>query len=250
MPPGRTGSSCARRRQRRENPGRRWSWRSPSSKTRGVGKILGAVPDPVIGGSFRATDLTSNGCHADGRIKPRRILCLAGDEAQGNAQKAQTFEAVVAAPARVLVRPVTCRCASDVIGQLQLPEAVGDGLSARDAVHHLAAAEDARLGEILRRLRDREKAPVMAKTDCHFRGDAVPVRRREDAAKARSISDSRHEPPEGYEPLKPLDITCAFHRDRDRSAIADALDTQRKTVIQNPQRARRRPAARPPRRCL
>ncbi len=46
-----------------------------------------------------------------------------------------------------------------------------------DEFHHVAAADDNRLGEILRKLLAREKAHVMAMTGSYFRGDSVPVLR-------------------------------------------------------------------------
>ncbi len=128
------------------------------------------------------------------------------------------------------------RLAFDAIVSEQGVEAFDDCLLAIDEFHHVAAADDNRLGEILRRVLTRERAHVMAMTGSYFRGDSVPVLRPEDEAKFRSITYSYYEQLEGYKHLKSLGISYAFYRGRYISAIKDVLDTDQKTIIHIPHR--------------
>jgi len=207
-------------------------------ENQGVRKAIVAVPETSIGGSFKTTDLTSYGFFADWEVEPRWNLCLSGeDDAKAYAQKVKTFEAFMASDARVLVcTHATFRFAFEAIVNERGVEAFDDCLIAIDEFHHVAASDDNRLGEILRRLLDRERAHVMAMTGSYFRGDSVPVLRPEDEAKFRSITYSYYEQLEGYKHLKSLGISYAFYRGRYLSAIMDVLDTDKKTIIHIPHR--------------
>ena len=206
-------------------------------ENQGVRKVIVAVPETSIGGSFRSTDLTSHGFFADWKVEDRWNLCLSGEEAASNSQKVKAFEAFMDSDARVIVcTHATFRFAFDAIERARGVETFDDCLIAIDEFHHVAAADDNRLGEILRRLLNRERAHVMAMTGSYFRGDAVPVLRPEDEAKFRSITYSYYEQLEGYQHLKSLGISYAFYRGRYISAIKDVLDTDKKTIVHIPHR--------------
>lgn len=206
-------------------------------ENQGVRKVIVAVPETSIGSSFRSTDLTSHGFYCDWEVEPRWNLCLSGEEARANSQKVKTFEAFMESDARVIVcTHATFRFAFDKIVSEQGVEAFDDCLLAIDEFHHVAAADDNRLGEILRRVLTRERAHVMAMTGSYFRGDSVPVLRPEDEAKFRSITYSYYEQLEGYKHLKSLGISYAFYRGRYISAIKDVLDTDQKTIVHIPHR--------------
>ncbi|MRU16532.1 DEAD/DEAH box helicase [Roseovarius sp. A21] len=206
-------------------------------ENQGVRKVIVAVPETSIGSSFRSTDLKSYGFYHDWDVEPRWNLCLSGEEAKANAQKVKTFEAFMESDARIIVcTHATFRFAFDKIVSEQGVEAFDDCLLAIDEFHHVAAADDNRLGEILRRVLTRERAHVMAMTGSYFRGDSVPVLRPEDEAKFRSITYSYYEQLEGYKHLKSLGISYAFYRGRYISAIKDVLDTNQKTIIHIPHR--------------
>ena len=115
-------------------------------------------------------------------------------------------------------------------------EAFDDCLIAVDEFHHVAASDDNRLGEILRKLLTRERAHMMAMTGSYFRGDAVPVLRAEDEARFKSITYSYYEQLEGYAHLKSLGISYSFYRGRYISAIPDVLDSDLKTIVHIPHR--------------
>jgi len=206
-------------------------------ENQGVRKVIVAVPETSIGGSFKTTDLTSYGFHRDWKVDERWNLCLTGEENKANAQKVKTFEAFMDSGDEVIVcTHATFRFAFEEIVKKRGVEAFDDSLIAIDEFHHVAASDDNRLGEILRRLLNREQAHVMAMTGSYFRGDSVPVLRPEDEAKFHSITYSYYEQLEGYEHLKSLGISYAFYRGRYISAIKDVLDTDLKTIIHIPHR--------------
>lgn len=199
--------------------------------------MIVAVPETSIGSSFRSTDLTSYGFWADWEVKPQWNLCLSGEDGMAKSQKVKAFEAFIDSDASVIVcTHATFRFAFDAIEKARGVEAFDDCMIAIDEFHHVAAADDNRLGEILRKLLAREKAHVMAMTGSYFRGDSVPVLRPEDEARFKSITYSYYEQLEGYEHLKSLGISYSFYRGRYISAIPDVLDTDRKTIIHIPHR--------------
>jgi hypothetical protein len=203
----------------------------------GIKKVIVAVPETAIGGSFKTTDLTSYGFYTDWTVEERWNLCLSGEESKANAQKVKTFEAFMDSDAQIIVcTHATFRFAFDAIEKERGVEAFDDCLIAIDEFHHVAASDDNRLGEMLRRLLTRDKAHVMAMTGSYFRGDSVPVLRPEDEAKFKSITYSYYEQLEGYEHLKSLGISYSFYRGRYISAIPDVLNTDKKTIIHIPHR--------------
>jgi len=206
-------------------------------ENQGVKKVIVAVPETSIGSSFRSTDLTSHGFWADWQVKDRWNLCMAGEDGMAKSQKVRAFEAFMDSDAQVIVcTHATFRFAFDAIEAARGVEAFDDCLIAVDEFHHVAAADDNRLGDILRRLLKREKAHMMAMTGSYFRGDSVPVLHPEDEARFKSITYSYYEQLEGYEHLKSLGISYSFYRGQYISAIADVLDTDRKTIIHIPHR--------------
>ncbi|MEM7745931.1 MAG: DEAD/DEAH box helicase, partial [Pseudomonadota bacterium] len=206
-------------------------------ENQGVKKVVVAVPETSIGSSFRSTDLTSHGFWADWDVDPQWNLCLSGEDGMAKSQKVKAFEAFMDSDAQVIVcTHATFRFAFDAIEKARGVEAFDDFLIAVDEFHHVAAADDNRLGEILRKLLAREKAHMMAMTGSYFRGDSVPVLRPEDEARFKSITYSYYEQLEGYEHLKSLGISYSFYRGRYISAIPDVLDTDRKTIVHIPHR--------------
>lgn len=170
-------------------------------ENQGVKKVVVAVPETSIGGSFRSTDLTSHGFWADWDVDPQWNLCLSGEDGMAKSQKVKAFEAFMDSDARVIVcTHATFRFAFDAIEKARGVEAFDDCMIAVDEFHHVAATDDNRLGEILRKLLAREKAHMMAMTGSYFRGDSVPVLRPEDEARFKSITYSYYEQLEGYDP--------------------------------------------------
>lgn len=206
-------------------------------QNQGLKKVIVAVPETAIGGSFKTTDLTTYGFYSDWNVEERWNLCLSGEEIKANAHKVKTFENFMDSDAQVIVcTHATFRFAFDAIEKDCGVEAFDDCLIAIDEFHHVAASDENRLGEILRRLLTRDKAHMVAMTGSYFRGDSVPVLRPEDEAKFKSITYSYYEQLEGYEHLKSLGISYSFYRGRYISAIPDVLNTDKKTIIHIPHR--------------
>jgi len=203
----------------------------------GVAKAIVCVPETSIGASFRSTDLASYGFFRDWQVDPKWNLCVSGAEEGPKSGKVKAFKAFLASDSEVIVcTHATFRFAFDAIEAEQGVEAFDNCLIAIDEFHHVSAGEDNRLGEILRRLLDREQAHVMAMTGSYFRGDSVPVLRPEDEAKFQSITYSYFEQLDGYEHLKSLGISYSFYRGKYISAIPDVLDINKKTIIHIPHR--------------
>ncbi|MCL7997031.1 DEAD/DEAH box helicase [Brucella sp. 21LCYQ03] len=203
----------------------------------GLAKTIVCVPETSIGSSFRSTDLTSYGFDADWKVEPRWNLCLSGTEDGSTNQKVKAFQDFLASDAKVLIcTHATFRFGFDAIEKEQGIEAFDNVFIAIDEFHHVSAADNNRLGEILRRLITREQAHVMAMTGSYFRGDAVPVLRPEDEDKFTTVTYSYYEQLDGYEFLKSLGINYSFYKGNYINGLPEVLDTDLKTIIHIPHR--------------
>ncbi|QIX24173.1 DEAD/DEAH box helicase [Agrobacterium pusense] len=203
----------------------------------GLAKTIVCVPETSIGGSFRSTDLKSYGFDADWQVEDRWNLCLSGTEDGSTAQKVKAFSDFMQSEARVLVcTHATFRFGFEAVERAQGIEAFDNVFLAIDEFHHVSAADNNRLGEILRQLVARGQCHVMAMTGSYFRGDAVPVLRPEDEARFKTITYSYYEQLEGYEYLKALGVNYSFYRGQYINGLPDVLDTTLKTIIHIPHR--------------
>ncbi|MBB5666666.1 hypothetical protein GGE68_004898 [Rhizobium leguminosarum] len=203
----------------------------------GLAKTIVCVPETSIGGSFRSTDLKSYGFDADWEVEDRWNLCLSGTEDGSTAQKVKAFSDFMQSDARVLVcTHATFRFGFEAVERTQGIEAFDNVFLAIDEFHHVSAADNNRLGEILRQIIARGQSHVMAMTGSYFRGDAVPVLRPEDEARFTTITYSYYEQLEGYEYLKTLGVNYSFYRGQYINGLPDVLDTTLKTIIHIPHR--------------
>lgn len=203
----------------------------------GLAKTIVCVPETSIGGSFRSTDLTSYGFDANWEVEPNWNLCLSGTEDGSTGQKVKAFQDFLASDAKVLIcTHATFRFGFDAIEKEKGVEAFDNVFIAIDEFHHVSAADNNRLGEILRRLITREQAHVMAMTGSYFRGDAVPVLRPEDEDKFTTVTYSYYEQLDGYEFLKSLGINYSFYKGNYINGLPEVLDTDLKTIIHIPHR--------------
>lgn len=203
----------------------------------GLAKTIVCVPETSIGGSFRSTDLKTYGFDADWQVEDRWNLCLSGTEEGSVAQKVKAFSDFIQSDARVLVcTHATFRFGFEAVEAAHGIEAFDTVFLAIDEFHHVSAADNNRLGEILRRIITRGQSHVMAMTGSYFRGDAVPVLRPEDEARFTTITYSYYEQLEGYEYLKALGVNYSFYRGQYLNGLPDVLDTQLKTIIHIPHR--------------
>ncbi len=194
-------------------------------------KVIVAVPERSIGGSFGKTDLTTFGFFADWDFDAKHNLCTPGSDA--SASKVGAFKAFMAdSSATILIcTHATLRFAFDQIDNIS---AFNDVLVAIDEFHHVSAEENNRLGEVLRSLMKDTTAHIVAMTGSYFRGDSVPVLMPEDEAKFTPVTYNYYEQLNGYTYLKTLGIGYHFYQGRYLSAIHEILDTNKKTILHIP----------------
>jgi len=194
----------------------------------GLKKVIVAVPERSIGGSFDNTDLKSHGFFADWEFDPKYNLCTpGGDDSKVTALK----DFLADTDATILVcTHATLRFAFDAVEE----NVFNDVLLAIDEFHHVSADVDNRLGEVLRSIMTKTSAHIIAMTGSYFRGDSVPVLSPEDEARFTKVSYNYYEQLNGYTHLKTLGIGYHFYQGRYLSAIDEVLDTDRKTILHIP----------------
>lgn len=191
-------------------------------------KVIVAVPERSIGGSFDTTDLTSFGFFADWEIKDQNNLCTPGS-ASGKVQKLIDF---LKGPDAILV----CTHATLRFAYEKLPASAFNGtVLGIDEFHHVSADTSSnRLGDLLKGIMAESDAHIVAMTGSYFRGDSVPVLLPEDEAKFTPVTFNYYDQLNGYEYLKSLGIGHHFYQGRYTSAIHEILDLGKKTIIHIP----------------
>lgn len=195
----------------------------------GIRKVIVAVPEKSIGRSFGNTELKTHGFFADWKVAPYYNLCDAANEVE----KVKRFREFISNDTnRILVcTHATLRIAMKQIGDEQL----NDCFFGIDEYHHSSADAYNGLGEMVRRLITFTTAHIMAMTGSYFRGDAVPVMRPEDEQLFQpAINYNYYQQLNGYKYLKSLGIGYAFFQGKYITAIREALDTTKKTLIHIP----------------
>lgn len=200
----------------------------------GLSKVIVAVPERSIGGSFANTKLSESGFFADWDIKSENNLCTAG----GDKSKVKAFKRFMEGTDQILV----CTHATLRFAFEELEDHVfNNTLVAIDEFHHVSADADNILGTVLKSLMDNTSAHIVAMTGSYFRGDSVPVLTPEDEAKFDKVSFNYYEQLNGYTYLKSLGIGYHFYKgryfkkdDAGVIAIAEVLDTDKKTIIHIP----------------
>jgi len=193
----------------------------------GIDKVIVAVPERSIGGSFGRTDLRSHGFFADWEPDPQYNLCTPG----GEKSKVEAFKRFMESDEKILI----CTHATLRFAFEQLDERRFDGtLLAIDEFHHVSADGESRLGELVRSIMEHSTAHIVAMTGSYFRGDSVPVLLPEDEARFVKVTYNYYEQLNGYEYLKSLGIGYHFYQGAYTSAIAEVLDTDKKTILHIP----------------
>lgn len=195
----------------------------------GVKKVIVAVPERSIGGSFAATELRKDGFFADWQPNDQYNLCTAGSD--GSKSKVQAFKNFMSNDEKILIcTHSTLRYAYEELED----SAFNDVLLAIDEFHHVSADAESRLGELLRSVIANSSAHIIAMTGSYFRGDAKPVLSPEDEEKFTKITYNYYEQLNGYTFLKSLGIGYHFYMGRYTSAISEILDTDKKTILHIP----------------
>jgi superfamily II DNA or RNA helicase len=192
-----------------------------------IKKVIVAVPERSIGGSFRETDLEADGFFASWKPNPLYNLCTAG----GEKSKVEAFKKFMENDEKILIcTHATLRFAFKELDEKKFD----DCLLAIDEFHHVSADGENQLGELLRTLIANSTAHVVAMTGSYFRGDSVPVLLPEDEAKFTKVTYNYYEQLNGYEYLKSLGIGYHFYQGKYTSAIGEILDTDKKTILHIP----------------
>lgn len=193
----------------------------------GIKKVIVAVPERSIGGSFGLTDLKKDGFFASWEPNPIYNLCMAG----GEKSKVDAFKRFMQSDEKILI----CTHATLRFAFKELDESNFDNcLLAIDEFHHVSADGDNQLGELIRSIIQNSTAHIVAMTGSYFRGDSVPVLLPEDESKFSKVTYNYYEQLNGYEHLKSLGIGYHFYQGKYTSAIADILDTDKKTILHIP----------------
>ncbi len=195
----------------------------------GIKKVIVAVPERSIGGSFEKTELTKYGFYADWVPNDLYNLCTPGmDESKS---KVEAFKKFMENEEKILI----CTHATLRFAFEQLPtESFNNLLVAIDEFHHVSADGDNRLGELLRSMMNKSTAHIVAMTGSYFRGDSKPVLMPDDEAKFAKVTYNYYEQLNGYTYLKSLGIGYHFYQGRYTSAINEVLDTDKKTILHIP----------------
>ncbi|MGL6050261.1 MAG: DEAD/DEAH box helicase, partial [Aeromonas salmonicida] len=193
----------------------------------GLRKVIVAVPEKSIGGSFQNTRLTEYGFFADWVVSPENNLCVDGSDSG----KVKAFQRFMNGNDRILVcTHATLRFAFDWLSVT----AFNDCVVAIDEFHHVSADGENRLGSLIDDLMNQSSAHIVAMTGSYFRGDTVPILLAEDEAKFTKVTYTYYEQLNGYQYLKSLGIGYHFYQGRYIDALQDVLDASKKTIIHIP----------------
>ncbi|NGZ67575.1 ATP-dependent helicase [Vibrio aestuarianus subsp. cardii] len=193
----------------------------------GLRKVIVAVPEMSIGGSFKDTNLTEYGFFSDWTIKPEYNLCISGSESG----KTNAFKRFMESEEQTLV--CTHSTLRSVFDKLS-PQDFDNCLVAIDEFHHVSADENSRLGNLIDVLMNSSSAHILAMTGSYFRGDTVPILLPEDEAKFTKVTYTYYEQLNGYNYLKTLGIGYHFYQGPYIEALPSILDPSKKTIIHIP----------------
>ena len=194
----------------------------------GLEKVIVAVPEMSIGGSFKDTNLTSYGFFADWHVDERYNLCTPGNVGKVD----RVVEFMTNSDEHYLIcTHATFRFAYEKLANAKLFDKT---LIAIDEFHHTSAEEGNILGGIIDDLMQNSTAHIVAMTGSYFRGDAVPILRPEDEAKFTQVTYTYYEQLNGYKYLKSLGIGYHFYQGRYFDALKEVLDPNKKTIVHIP----------------
>ena len=195
----------------------------------GLKKVIVAVPEKSIGGSFGTTNLKDFGFFSNWEPNDMYNLCTPGSD--GSSSKVQAFKNFMESDERILI----CTHATLRFAVEQLDEIVfNNTLLAIDEFHHVSADGDNRLGELLKGIMQKSTAHIVAMTGSYFRGDSTPVLSPEDEARFTKVTYNYFEQLNGYKHLKSLGIGYHFYQGKYTTAILEVLDTDKKTILHIP----------------
>ena len=194
----------------------------------GLKKVIVAVPEMSIGGSFKDTDLTTYGFFADWHVDPKYNLCTPGNVGKVD----QVVNFMNDPDAHYLIcTHATFRFAFE---RIKLPYKFDETVVAIDEFHHTSADDTNIMGKTIHTLMTQSKAHIVAMTGSYFRGDAVRILDEQDEAKFTQVTHTYYEQLNGYKYLKSLGIGYHFYQGRYFEALRKVLDLDKKTIIHIP----------------
>ena len=147
----------------------------------GIKKVIVAVPERSIGGSFGLTNLKKDGFFASWEPNPLYNLCIPG----GENSKVEAFKKFILNEEKILIcTHATLRFAFKELDDTKF----NNCLLAIDEFHHVSADGENQLGELIRNVMQNSTAHIVAMTGSYFRGDSVPVLLPEDEAKFSKVT--------------------------------------------------------------
>lgn len=194
----------------------------------GLKKVIVAVPEMSIGGSFKDTDLTTYGFFADWHVDPKYNLCTPGNVGKVD----QVVKFMNDPDAHYLIcTHATFRFAFE---KIKLPYKFDETVVAIDEFHHTSADDTNIMGKTIHTLMTQSKAHIVAMTGSYFRGDAVRILDEQDEVKFTQVTYTYYEQLNGYKYLKSLGIGYHFYQGRYFEALRKVLDLDKKTIIHIP----------------
>ncbi|MEA1982415.1 MAG: DEAD/DEAH box helicase family protein [Campylobacterota bacterium] len=192
-----------------------------------IKKVIVAVPEKSIGGSFGDADLSSFGFESDWSVNPAFNLCTI----ESNQSRSAAFKEFLESGERVLIcTHSTLRTAFETLNESRFD----DVLLAIDEFHHLSASDASVLGNVLKSIMAKSSAHIMAMTGSYFRGDSHPILLPEVEEQFSKVTYNYYEQLNGYEHLKSLGIGYHFYQGKYTEAIDEVLDDTKKTIIHIP----------------
>jgi hypothetical protein len=194
----------------------------------GIKRVVVAVPEMTIGGSFKDTQLKPFGFFDDWHVNKYYNLCNPGDDAEKAKRFFEFFH-------QDNVKVLLCAHATLRNGMKEIEDKdMNDCLLAIDEFHHTSADANSGLGDVVRRVMNNSTAHIVAMTGSYFRGDGVPVLRVEDEARFYPVTYNYYEQLNGYKYLKNLVLGYHFYHGNYLEHLEDVLDTHKKTIIHIP----------------
>ncbi len=190
-------------------------------------KVIVAVPEKSIGGSFGDADLKSFGFESDWLVNPAFNLCTV----ESSQSRSEVFKEFLQCDEKVLIcTHSTLRVAFETLSESRFDNV----LLAIDAFHHLSASDASVLGNVLKSIMAKSSAHIMAMTGSYFRGDSHPILLPEIEELFKKVSYNYYEQLNGYQHLKSLGIGYHFYQGKYTEAIGEVLDDSKKTIIHIP----------------
>ena len=133
-----------------------------------IKKVIVAVPEKSIGGSFMDAKLSVNGFESDWIVNSKYNLCTI----ESTKSKGDIFREFLQNDEKILIcTHSTLRSVFETIDEKRFDNT----LLAIDEFHHVSASDVSVLGGVLKSIINKSNAHIMAMTGSYFRGDAHPI---------------------------------------------------------------------------